>query len=249
MYNTGTKAWQRFDVWPPADIPAANLYFGEGGKLSINTPTNTTSSFSYVSDPAKPVPYTSQTEGLTFTPRNFMSDDQRQAGRRPDVLTFETDPLADPVTLAGEILAKLKVAISTTDADFIVKLIDVYPDNHPNYEHNPKNIIMGGYQQLVRSEVFRGRFRNSFEKPEPFVPGQPTDVNIPLQDVLHTFKKGHRIMVQIHSTWFPYIDRNPQQFVENIYKADEKDFIKSEIKVFGSSEVGVGGSQTPKKGF
>jgi putative CocE/NonD family hydrolase len=215
----------------------------------VNQPTDATQRFSYVSDPAKPVPYTSQTEGLSFTPRNFMSDDQRHASRRPDVLTFETDPLTDPVTLAGEINAKLKVAISTTDADFIVKLIDVYPDNHPNYEHNPKNIIMGGYQQLVRSEVFRGRFRNSFEKPEPFVPGQPTDVNVPLQDVLHTFKKGHRIMVQIQSTWFPYIDRNPQQFVENIYKAEEKDFIKSEITVFGSSEVGVGGSQSPKKGF
>ena len=249
MYNTGTKEWQRFDVWPPTDIPAAKLYFGENGKLSINEPTNPTTRFSYVSDPAKPVPYTSQIEGLTFTPRNFMSDDQRQAARRPDVLTFETDPLTDPVTLAGEILAKLKVAISTTDADFIVKLIDVYPDNHPNYPHNPKNIVMGGYQQLVRSEVFRGRFRNSFEKPEPFVPGQPTDVNIPLQDLLHTFKKGHRIMVQIHSTWFPYIDRNPQQYVENIYKADDQDFIKSEISVFGSSEVGVGGSQSPKKGF
>jgi putative CocE/NonD family hydrolase len=249
MYNTGTKEWQRFDVWPPADIPPAKLYFGTNGKLYVNQPTDATQRFSYVSDPAKPVPYTSQTEGLTFTPRNFMSDDQRHASRRPDVLTFETDPLTDPVTLAGEINAKLKVALSTTDADFIVKLIDVYPDNHPNYEHNPKNIIMGGYQQLVRSEVFRGRFRNSFEKPEPFVPGQPTDVNVPLQDVLHTFKKGHRIMVQIQSTWFPYIDRNPQQFVENIYKAEEKDFIKSEITVFGSSEVGVGGSQSPKKGF
>lgn len=205
--------------------------------------------FEYISDPAKPVPYTSQTEGLTFTPRNYMSDDQRDASRRPDVLTFQTDILKEDITLAGEILARLKVALSTTDADFVVKLVDVYPYNHPNYDHNPKNIIMGGYQQLVRSEVFRGRFRNSFEKPEPFVPGEVTDVNVPLQDVLHTFKKGHRIMIQVQSTWFPFIDRNPQQFVENIYKAEEKDFIKSTIQVYGSSSVGAGGEQTPKKGF
>ena len=247
MFNTGKKVWEQFDVWPPKDIPPVKLYFGEQGKLSINEPTNEQLSFEYISDPAKPVPYTSQTEGLTFTPRNYMSDDQRDASRRPDVLTFQTEVLGDEVTLAGEILAKLKVAISTTDADFVVKLIDVYPDNHPNYEHNPKNIVMGGYQQLVRSEVFRGRFRNSFEKPEPFVPGQVTEVNVPLQDVLHTFKKGHRIMIQIQSTWFPFIDRNPQQYVENIYKAEEKDFIKSTIKVYGSSVVGAGGDQQPAK--
>ncbi|MDZ7650472.1 MAG: CocE/NonD family hydrolase C-terminal non-catalytic domain-containing protein [Cytophagales bacterium] len=133
------------------------LYFGENGKLGINKPINEQAVFEYISDPAKPVPYTSQIEGLTFTPRRFMSDDQREASRRPDVLTFTTDVLIEDVTVAGEIMAKLKVALSTTDADFVVKLIDVYPQNHPNYDHNPKNIIMGGYQQLVRSEVFRGR--------------------------------------------------------------------------------------------
>lgn len=249
MFNTGKKVWQKFDTWPPKDIPALKLYFGENGVLSIDKPVNEKAVFEYISDPAKPVPYTSQTEGLTFTPRKFMSDDQRPASRRPDVLTFQTDTLTDEVTVAGEILAKLKVAMSGTDADFIVKLIDVYPGNEPNFEHNPKNIIMAGYQQLVRSEVFRGRFRNSFEKPEPFVPGKETEVSVPLQDVLHTFKKGHRIMIQIHSTWFPYIDRNPQKYVDNIYKADEKDFIKSTIKVYGSSVVGVGGQQQPKKAF
>jgi len=249
MFNTGKKEWQKFDKWPPSTIPPVQLYFGESGKLSVNKPINEKAVFEYISDPAKPVPYTSQTEGLTFTPRAFMSDDQREASRRPDVLTFETDTLTDEVTIAGEILAKLKVAMSGTDADFIVKLIDVYPPDHPNYEHNPKNIIMGGYQQLVRSETFRGRFRNSFEKPEPFVPGQVTDINIPLQDVLHTFKKGHKIMIQVHSTWFPYIDRNPQQYVENIYKADEKDFIKSTIKVYGTSVIGAGGKQAAKKAF
>lgn len=249
MFNTGKKQWEKFDVWPPKEIPPVRLYFGEDGRLSVNKPLDEKAVFEYVSDPDKPVPYTSQTEGLTFTPRNFMSDDQRDAGRRPDVLTFETAMLTDEVTIAGEILAKLKVAMTGTDADFIVKLVDVYPDNHPNYDHNPKNVIMGGYQQLVRSETFRGRFRNSFEKPEPFIPGETTEVNIPLQDVLHTFKKGHKIMIQIHSTWFPYIDRNPQQYVENIYKADEKDFIKSTIKVFGSSVIDAGGQQQPKKGF
>ncbi len=249
MFNTGKKEWQKFEQWPPVEIPPVELYFGENGRLSINKPLNNDAVFEYISDPAKPVPYTSQTEGFTFTPRSYMSDDQRDAGRRPDVLSFETEVLADDVTIAGEILAKLKVAISGTDADFIVKLIDVYPPDHPNYDHNPKNIVMGGYQQLVRAEVFRGRFRNSFEKPEPFVPGQPTDLNVPLQDVLHTFKKGHKIMIQVHSTWFPYIDRNPQKYVENIYKADEKDFIKSSIKVYGSSVIGAGGKQAGKRAF
>jgi putative CocE/NonD family hydrolase len=243
MFNTGSKQWQKFDVWPPREIPPMRLYFGQGGRLSINKPLDDKAAFEYISDPAKPVPYTSQTEGLTFTPRRYMSDDQRDAARRPDVLTFETDTLTEDITVAGEILAKLKVAITGTDADFVVKLIDVYPDNHPNYEHNPKNIIMGGYQQLVRAEVFRGRFRNTFDKPEPFTPGQVTEVAVPLQDVLHTFKKGHKLMIQVHSTWFPYIDRNPQKYVENIYKADEKDFIKSTIKVYGSSVVNVGGEQ------
>ena len=250
MFNTGTKVWQQFEQWPPKNIKPLQLYFSPNGKLSIDQPVNTAMAFDYVSDPAKPVPYTSQIEGLTFTPRRFMSDDQRHAARRPDVLSFETDILTEDVTVAGEILAKLKVAMTGTDADFIVKLIDVYPNNHPNYEHNPKNIVMGGYQQLVRSEVFRGRFRNSFEKPEPFVPGQVTEVNVPLQDVLHTFKKGHRMMIQIHSTWFPYIDRNPQKYVDNIYKAEASDFIKSTITIHGSSSVGAGGQQAlPKKVF
>jgi putative CocE/NonD family hydrolase len=172
-----------------------------------------------------------------------MSDDQREASRRPDVLTFETDPLSQDVTVAGEITAKLKASISTTDADFVVKLIDVYPQDYPPSEHNPENIVMGGYQQLVRHEVFRGRFRNSFEMPEPFKPGEVTDVTFPLQDILHTFRKGHKMMIQIHSTWFPYIDRNPQKYVDNIYKATESDFIKSTISVYGSSIIEVGGEQ------
>src|SRR5690606_6131082 len=146
------------------------------------------------------------------------------ASRRPDVLTFETDPLQEAIALSGAILAQLKVAMTGADAEIVVKLIDAYPHEHPNNENNTKNIVMGGYQQLVRSEVVRGRFRNSFAKPEPFKPNEITDVEFPLQDILHTFKKGHRIMIQIHSTWFPYIDRDPQKYVDNIYKANEEDF-------------------------
>lgn len=242
MFNTGTHAWQQFNAWPPRNAPQYRLYFGAGGKLSVNKPVDVHARFDYVSDPARPVPYTAQVEGLVFTPRRFMSDDQRYASRRPDVLTFETDTLTDAVTFAGEIAARLKVALTGTDADFVVKLIDVYPQNHEEYPHNPPNITMGGYQQLVRSEVFRGRFRNSFSVPEAFLPGRETEVTVSLQDVLHTFLPGHRIMIQIHSTWFPYIDRNPQTFVPNIYKAEEKDFRKATITIIGSSVVEVGGS-------
>ncbi len=240
MFDTGDKAWKTFNIWPPKDVPQVKLYFGENGKLGVNTPTNEKAVFEYLSDPAKPIPYTSQTEGLTFTPRKFMSDDQRHASKRPDVLTFVSDELTDNMVLAGEIIAKLKVSMTGTDADFIVKIIDEYPQDHPNYDHNSENIVMGGYQQLVRSEVIRGRFRNSFEKPEPFEPNKIADVNIVLQDILHTFKKGHRIMIQIQSTWFPYIDRNPQKYVENIFEASEEDFIKSTIRVYGNSVVEIG---------
>lgn len=239
MYDTGKKEWKSYDAWPPKSNPVS-FYLGEKGTLGMNKPLKDKAVFEYTSDPAKPVPYTSQIEGLTFTPRNFMSDDQRNASRRPDVLTFETEVLTEDTTLAGEILAKLDVSMTGTDADFVVKIIDVYPDDTPQYEGNPDNIIMGGYQQLVRSEVFRGRFRNSYEKPEPFVPNQVTRVNVPLQDILHTFKKGHKIMIQIHSTWFPYIDRNPQKYVDNIYLANEEDFIKSTIKIYATSVIEVG---------
>ena len=246
MFDCGLKQWRQFTEWPSKEIAPMKLYFGENGKLSVNNPTKAEAVFEYVSDPAKPVPYTSQTEGLVFTPRRFMSDDQRAASTRPDVITFSTDALTEDATLAGEIMAKLKVSMTGTDTDFVVKLIDVYPDDTPQEKRNPANIIMAGYQQLVRHEVFRGRFRNSFEKPEAFKPNEITDVQFALQDILHTFKKGHKIMVQIHSTWFPYIDRNPQKYVDNIYKANEEDFIKSSIRVYGSSVVEIGGGEKLK---
>lgn len=240
LFNTGTKKWEQYEQWPPTADEVVALRFTGKRQLTVAGQPDAEKRFEYLSDPDNPVPYTSQVEGLVFTPRNFMSDDQRHASKRPDVLTFETEPLKKDFTLRGEILAKLLVATTGTDADFMVKLIDVYPDNHPGYEHNPKNIVMGGYQQLVRSEAYRARFRNSFERPEPFVPGQKTTVQVPLQDVLHTFKKGHRIMIQIHSSWFPYIDRNPQKYVDNIFKAEDADFQKATITLFGDSEILIG---------
>jgi putative CocE/NonD family hydrolase len=164
-----------------------------------------------------------------------MAGDERHAARRPDVLVFETPVLEKDVTLAGELLAHLLVSTSQTDADWVVKLIDVYPTDAPDFEGNPENIRMGNYHQMVRSEVIRGRFRNSFEKPEPFVPGEVTQVQFPLQDVLHTFKKGHKIQVQVQSTWFPLIDRNPQKYVDNIFKATEEDFVKATHRVYHTS--------------
>ena len=246
MFDTGRKEWTKFDQWPPDHLPKVKLYFGEDEQLSINKPTEKDGEFSYISDPDKPVPYTEDIK-VVFTPRKFMTDDQRFASKRPDVITFQTEVLEDDLTLAGEIMAKLKVSTTGTDADWVVKLIDVYPPDHPDYSHNPSHIRMGGYQQLVRSEVFRGRFRNSYANPEPFVPGEITEVDIPLQDILHTFKKGHRIMIQIHSTWFPYIDRNPQKYVDNIFKADEEDFQKAMMTVYGSSVISIGGEQQEVK--
>ncbi|UII33046.1 CocE/NonD family hydrolase [Fulvivirga ulvae] len=244
MFDTGLKTWKEFAVWPPKDIPPVKLRFAKNGKLLINEQTDEEATFKYISDPDNPVPYTSETESVTFTPRRFMTDDQRHASRRPDVLTFESDVLSEDLTLAGEIVARLKVALSSTDADFVVKLIDVYPGDAKPSKITPEHVVMSGYQQLVRHEVFRGRFRNSFSEPEPFKPGEVEDVNFPLQDILHTFKKGHKVMIQIHSTWFPYIDRNPQKYVDNIYKADESDFQKAEITVYGSSVVEVGEDQS-----
>ena len=241
MYDTGIKQWQTFGVWPPKNTTKVKLYFDKKGVLVINRPAAANQVFKYISDPANPVPYRSETEGLTFTPRKYMTDDQRHASKRSDVLTFASKSLTKPLTIGGEIKAFLKVAMTGTDADFIVKIIDQYPENHPNYAHNSKNIKMGGYQQLVRAEVIRGRFRESFEFPKPFIPNQKTAVDIKLQDILHTFKKGHRIVVQVQSTWFPYIDLNPQNYVPNIFEANASDFKKSTISIYGDSMIELGG--------
>ncbi len=239
-FDTGTKVWKKFDAWPPENLTPQKLYFDDGGELSLDDAEDTGEPFDeFVSDPMKPVPYSEDIK-IVFTPRKYMSDDHRFAAHRPDVLVYETDALPQDITLAGEIMANLQVSTTGTDADWVVKLIDVYPDDEPNDEHTPQNIELGGYQQMVRSEVMRARFRNSFEKPEPFVPNQVTEVNLPLQDVLHTFRKGHRIMIQVQSTWFPLIDRNPQKYVENIFEADSADFIKATHRFYHTSSISVG---------
>ena len=232
-FETGTNKWRRFDKWPPTNSEKSNLYLNSNGKLSFSPPAEQNSAFDdFISDPSKPVPYTEDfTTGMT---KKYMTDDQRFVSRRPDVLVYETDVLNENITIAGNILTNLFVSTSESDADWIVKLIDVYPDDHPNFPHNEEDKVMGGYQQMVRSEVLRGRYRNSFSNPEPFKSNDITKVNIELLDLLHTFKKGHKIMVQIQSSWFPLIDRNPQKYVENIFLANEDDFVKAEHKVFRS---------------
>jgi putative CocE/NonD family hydrolase len=164
-----------------------------------------------------------------------MIDDQRFAARRPDVKTYQTDVLTEDITLTGPVLANLIVATTGTDADYVVKLIDVYPENEPDPVPNPKNLMMGGYQMLVRGEIMRGKYRNSFENPEPFTPNAITKVNYPLPDVAHTFKKGHRIMVQIQNSWFPLADRNPQKFMD-IYQAQPSDFQKATQRIYHDAQ-------------
>jgi uncharacterized protein len=240
IFFSGENEWRRLQQWPPQNVENKNIFLAWNGRLtgtdfwSMNKPNNEQKFTEYISDPAHPVPYTEDVHlGRT---REYMTDDQRFASRRPDVLTFTTDVLNEDVTLAGPLVADLMVSISTTDADFVVKLIDVFPDDYV-YDAtvfgkgNGANYPMGGYQMLVRGEIMRGKFRNSFEKPEPFVPGKITQVKYTLPDVAHTFKKGHKIMIQIQSSWFPIADRNPQKFVD-IYHCDDSDFQKATIKIY-----------------
>lgn len=240
IFITGENTWKKFNQWPPAEKQDKDLYLQPGGKLDWNKPASAKNFSEYISDPAHPVPYT---EDVHFNrTRSYMTDDQRFAERRPDVLTFKTDVLKEDVTVTGSVIADIMTSISTTDADFVVKVIDVFPDDlgynavDIYAEKDPeKTYPMGGYEMLVRSEIFRGRFRKSYETPSAFTPGKVEEVKFELPSIAHTFKEGHRIMVQIQSSWFPLADRNPQQFI-NIYNADEKDFIKSDIKVFHNSQ-------------
>lgn len=239
VFDTGTKRWQQHSTWPPVPAKTVKMFFHDDQQLSQTAPTAASAGKNafaeFVSDPAKPVPFTDEIR-LGFTPRKYMTEDQRHNARRPDVLVFETEALEEDLTLSGEILARLMVSTDQTDADWIVKLIDVYPADYPDDPANPEHIKLGGYQQLVRSETFRGRFRNSYEHPEPFTPNEVTEVKVPLQDVLHTFKKGHKVMVQVQSSWFPLIDRNPQKYVPNIFEANEEDFVKANHRVYFSPE-------------
>ncbi len=248
MFDTGKKEWTAFDRWPPMDAGEANLcLFSEerlalcpddNGSLSWNVEHGTWNAsapaFSeYISDPNEPVPYSEDIK-QTYTPRKYMTDDQRFASRRTDVIEFETEILEEDLTVAGDILARLFVSTTGTDADWVVKLVDVYPNGEPNHPQTPEGVELGGYEQMVRSEILRGRYRNGFEHPEPFLPGETTEIELPLQDVYHTFKAGHRMMVQIQSTWFPLFDRNPQTYVDNIFKADAEDFVKATHRVYHS---------------
>ena len=240
VFDTGRKQWDQFDHWPAPAATHQKMYLGADGALADSQPSGS-GTMTFISDPLKPVPYTEDNSTtMGFTPHNYMSEDQRFAGRRPDVLVYQTPVLTEDVTLGGEIMAHLKVATTGTDADWVVKLIDVYPADEPNGAYLPNaNIILSNYWQMVRSEVMPARFRNSFVKPEPMVAGQKTDVDFHLQDVLHTFKKGHRIMVQVQSTWFPLIARNPQKFVPNPYKAAASDYITTTNSVYNDSFIDV----------
>jgi putative CocE/NonD family hydrolase len=235
MFNTGTKEWQSFKVWPPKNTVKESYYMQPYERLT-QQPNKLYATSDFISDPNKPVPYSEDTK-VVFTPRKFMTDDQRFASRRPDVLTFETEVLEGDITLAGDILTKLNVSTTGTAADWIVKVIDVFPADTENTEDVQDHLKLSNYHMMVRSEVLRGRFRNSMSKPEPFVPGQKTAVNLKLQDVFHTFKKGHKIQVQIQSTFFPYIDANPQTYVANIFEAKKEDFQKQTHKVFNDSSI------------
>jgi putative CocE/NonD family hydrolase len=214
-----------------------SLYLRAGGRLSFDPPKSNdddTAFDEYISDPAKPVPYT----GCTALDRRaeYMTDDQRFAATRTDVLTYQTEVLTEDVTLAGPLVARLHASTSGTDSDFVVKLVDVYSVDFPNPDPNPTGVQMAGYQQLVRGEPMRGKFRNSFSQPEPFTPGQMTAINWTMPDVFHTFRRGHRIMIQIQSSWFPLVDRNPQKFCD-INTATETDFQKATQRVYHTAQA------------
>ncbi len=236
-FETGANSWQVYDEWPPRKLTEdRNLYFGEDGSLSFTAPggDEVLSFDSYVSDPSRPVPYRPQPVEATYDPRGsgwstWLVGDQRFARSRPDVLSWETEPLAEDVTVTGRITARLFASTTGTDSDWIVKLIDVYPRD------DPAEPAMGGYELMIANEVFRGRFRASFEKPEALVPDRVTDFTIDLHGADHRFLKGHKIMVQVQSTWFPLIDRNPQTFVENIFLAKASDYKPATQRVFRSA--------------
>ncbi len=229
IFLTGRNEWKEFDQWPPAGKKDQYLYFQPGGGLDGVKPTTPGSFSEYTSDPSKPVPYTEDVHANRT--QEYMTDDQRFASRRPDVLVFETPVLNKDITVTGTVIADLLVSLSSTDADFVVKVIDVYPDNYRQVSGPRNDYPMGGYQMLVRGEIFRGRYRNSFENPTAFTPNKVERVKFELPDIAHTFQKGHRIMIQVQSSWFPLADRNPQQFI-NIYTADDKDFRKAQIRVY-----------------
>jgi putative CocE/NonD family hydrolase len=232
-FQTGSNQWKTYTTWPPKEATIQNLYAGSNNAATFNVPQTDKGSITFTSDPSKPVPYRAQpieaTYGTGSRWRPWQVEDQRFVSSRPDVISFSTDSITEALTVTGAIKAVLYASTTGTDADFIVKLIDVYPA----VDH--ESLAMSGYQLPVAMEVFRGRYRKSFTKPEPFVPGKPEEIVINLHQINHTFKKGHRLMIQVQSTWFPVIDRNPQKFVPNIFEARESDFIKAQHTIYFSS--------------
>jgi len=234
IFETGANRWRHFKNWPPKKTRLKPFYLAEKGGLSDKAADGQgEQNDDYVSDPQKPVPYT--TAISTRWSRTYMGEDQRFAARRPDVLVYQTEPLKEDLTIGGPIKAELFVSTDQSAADWIVKVVDVYPNRLAG---KPKeHVYRGGAQQLlVRGEVFRGRYRDSYEHPKPFVPNKVAKVSFELPDVLHTFKRGHRLMVHIQSSWFPFIDRNPQRYVPNIFEAKESDFVKAKHRVYRSQK-------------
>ena len=236
IFRTGADNWDRYDTFPPKSAVKKSLYLQPGGRLAFEP--SATRGFApgaqydeYISDPASPVPVVGRPDANGM-PRDYMVGDQRFASQRADVLTYMSDVLTDDVTLAGPVSPVLHVSTSGTDGDFDVKLIDVWPDDAPNWPGDTSGFKVAGYQQMVRGEPFRGKFRRSFAKPVPFVPGRPDSLRFDMPDVNHTFRKGHRIMVQVQSSWFPLTDRNPQTFVPNIFEAGAADFVKATMRVY-----------------
>ncbi|SNR82791.1 CocE/NonD family hydrolase [Lutibacter flavus] len=235
VYDSGKKEWNSYNSWPPKNTKKTTLFLSDNQKLTTDKEKET--GLKFISDIKKPVPYSEDIKSV-FTPRKYMTDDQRFAARRGDVLVFETDVLENEFTLAGDIFAKLQVATTGTDADWIVKVIDVHPSDVEETNKNmQKHLKLSNFHLMVRSEVMRGKFRNSFSNPEPFKPNKKTEVTIKLQDVHHTFKKGHKLQIQVQSTWFPLIDLNPQTYVDNIFKATKEDFKTQTHTVFTSSRI------------
>ncbi|MBM3907184.1 MAG: CocE/NonD family hydrolase [Gemmatimonadetes bacterium] len=231
VFRTGGDRWDKYPTWPAPGAQRKALYLHPDGKLGFTAPAASGGFDEYVSDPAKPVPVVGRIESNGM-PRDYITDDQRFAARRPDVLVYQTEPLAEDLTVSGPLTPVLHVSTSGTDADFIVKLIDVFPDDAPNWVGDQSGFLVGGYQQLVRGEPFRARYRQSFEKPVPMVANQPDSIRFEMPSVHHTFKKGHRIMVQVQSTWFPHIERNPQTYVPNIFFAKPEDYQKATMRVY-----------------
>ena len=233
-FETGTNAWQGLGTWPPAGARPLNFYLDAGMRLSLEPPRNAAQAFdSYVGDPGKPVPYSAEIR--TIEGHLFMVEDQRFAWTRPDVLYYQTEPLKSDLTIAGPVSATLHVSTTGTDSDYVVKLIDVYPGNAPDPQPNPQNVRMGGFQMLLAGDILRAKFRNSFAHPEPMAPDKVTRLEFPLGDKYHTFLAGHRIMVQVQSSWFPMFDRNPQSFVD-IYHAQASDYRKATQRIFRSAQ-------------